>query len=131
MMRTAILCGTFAAVCLAPLSVSFAAGHGGMGGAPMGGFHSTMGGTMTSPTMTTSSTTTTTSTVRGPTSTGQPNQSCQAAGSQTPGNAANSPGSPFNTSGVAGTHYAGQQPQNSMNSASVAQYDVACTKGGR
>ena len=58
-------------------------------------------------------------------STGQPNQSCEAEPS-TPGNAANAPGSAFNPDGVAGTHYAGQQPQNSKNPKSVAQYDVAC-----
>jgi hypothetical protein len=57
--------------------------------------------------------------------TGQPNQSCQSEPS-TPGNSANAPGSAFNTSGVAGTHYAGQQPQNSNNPNSVSQYDVAC-----
>ena len=56
---------------------------------------------------------------------GQPNQSCQAEPS-TPGNAANAPGSAFNPNGNAGTHYAGQQPQNSKNPKSVAQYDVAC-----
>jgi hypothetical protein len=57
--------------------------------------------------------------------TGQPNQSCQAQPS-TPGNAASAPGSAFNTSGQAGTVYAGQQPQNSNNPNSVSQYDVAC-----
>jgi len=56
---------------------------------------------------------------------GQPNQSCQAEPS-TPGNSANAPGSAFNTSGVAGTVYAGTQPQNSNNPNSVSQYDVAC-----
>ncbi len=60
-----------------------------------------------------------------PTGTGQPNQSCQAVG-VTPGHAASAPGSAFNTSGKAGTVYAGQQPQNSNNSHSVSQYDVAC-----
>ena len=58
-------------------------------------------------------------------STGQPNQSCQAQPS-TPGNAASAPGSAFNTSGMAGTVYAGTQPQNSTNPNSVSQYDVAC-----
>ena len=57
--------------------------------------------------------------------TGQPNQSCQAT-TVTPGNAASAPGSAFNPSGKAGTVYAGQQPQNSKNPNSVAQYDVAC-----
>lgn len=56
---------------------------------------------------------------------GQPNQSCQSQ-STTPGNAASAPGSAFNPSGIAGTVYAGQQPQNSTNPKSVAQYDVAC-----
>ena len=56
---------------------------------------------------------------------GQPNQSCQAQPS-TPGNAATAPGSAFNTNGVAGTVYAGTQPQNSTNPNSVSQYDVAC-----
>jgi hypothetical protein len=61
--------------------------------------------------------------------TGQPNQSC---GSQlapnTPGNAASAPGSAFNPApGTAGMVYAGQQPRNSRNTASVSQYDVACS----
>ncbi len=55
----------------------------------------------------------------------QPNQSCQVS-LVTPGNAANAPGSAFNPNGVAGTVYAGQQPQNSGNPNSVSQYDVAC-----
>jgi hypothetical protein len=57
--------------------------------------------------------------------TGQPNQSCQSEPA-TPGNSASAPGSAFNPGGNAGTHYAGQQPQNSQNPNSVAQYDVAC-----
>ncbi len=60
-----------------------------------------------------------------PSGTGQPNQSCQAE-PLTPGNATSAPGSAFNTSGKAGTVYAGQQPQNSNNPNSVSQYDVAC-----
>jgi hypothetical protein len=63
-------------------------------------------------------------------STGQPNQSCQSQPS-TPGNAATAPGSAFNTNGVAGTHYAGTQPQNSTNPKSVSQYDVACFQVSR
>ncbi len=62
-----------------------------------------------------------------PPGTGQPSQSCQnPLNSTTPGNAASAPGSAFNTSGVAGTHYAGNAPQNSTNPNSVSQYDVAC-----
>ena len=58
---------------------------------------------------------------------GQPNQSCGSPGAtQTPGNAANAPGSAFNPNGQAGSVYAGQQPQNSQNPNSVSQYDVAC-----
>jgi hypothetical protein len=66
---------------------------------------------------------------------GQPGQSCQAVvanGGTEPGNAASAPGSPFNEpsatspGGTAGLHYAGNQPQNSKNPKSVAQYDVAC-----
>jgi hypothetical protein len=56
---------------------------------------------------------------------GQPNQSCQVAG-VTPGQSISAPGSAFNPTGVAGTVYAGQQPQNSGNPKAVSQYDVAC-----
>jgi hypothetical protein len=58
-------------------------------------------------------------------STGQPNQSCQSEPS-TPGSSASAPGSAFNPSGTAGSHYAGEQPQNSGNPSSVSQYDTAC-----
>ena len=58
---------------------------------------------------------------------GQPNQSCEVQPS-TPGNSANAPGSPFGPDGVSGSHYAGEQPQNSKNPKSVSQYDVACTQ---
>ena len=44
----------------------------------------------------------------------------------TPGNSSSAPGSAFNPDGNAGTHYAGEQPQNSRNTASVSQYDTAC-----
>jgi hypothetical protein len=59
---------------------------------------------------------------------GQPNQDCEALGT-TPGNSASAPGggSPFSGAGsTGGSHYAGSQQQNSRNSASVSQYDVAC-----
>jgi len=65
-----------------------------------------------------------------PNGTGQPNQSCQAQ-PLTPGNASSAPGSAFNTNGVAGTVYAGTQPQNSKNPNSVSQYDVACFQVSR
>lgn len=63
---------------------------------------------------------------------GQPNQSCQDinggnTGPSYPGRTTTAPGSAFNeTGGIAGSMYAGSQPQNSKNSASVSQYDVAC-----
>ena len=57
--------------------------------------------------------------------TGQPNASCQVT-TVTPGNAASAPGSAFNPGGTAGTVYAGQQAQNSVNPNAVSQYDVAC-----
>lgn len=56
---------------------------------------------------------------------GQPNQSCEDQPS-TPGHSADNSGSPFGPSGVSGTKYAGEQPQNSNNPKSVSQYDVAC-----
>lgn len=56
---------------------------------------------------------------------GQPNQSCQVT-TVTPGNAAAASGSAFNPNGMAGSVYAGTQPQNSNNPKSVSQYDVAC-----
>ena len=62
-----------------------------------------------------------------PVAAGQPNQDC-ANFPSTPGHAASAPGSAFNPGGKAGTVYAGQQPQNSKNPASVSQYDVACSK---
>jgi hypothetical protein len=64
---------------------------------------------------------------RGPAQTGQPNAECgSATAPNTPGAAANAPGSAFNPNGNAGQHYAGEQPQNSRNTASVSQYDSAC-----
>lgn len=64
---------------------------------------------------------------QGPSQTGQPNQTCGSdTAPNTPGNAASAPGSAFNPDGKAGTVYAGEQPQNSRNTASVSQYDVAC-----
>jgi hypothetical protein len=54
--------------------------------------------------------------------TGPPSQSCQnPATSTTPGNSANSPGSPFNPNGVSGGKY----------NAAKSQYDVACFQNSR
>ena len=60
-----------------------------------------------------------------PPGTGQPGQDCESIG-VTPGQAMSATGSAFNPNGVAPSHYAGQQPQNSNNPMSVSQYDVAC-----
>ena len=70
---------------------------------------------------------TTTTELRGPSKTGQPGVECGDPGAtRTPGRASSARGSAFNEEGVAGTKYAGEQPQNSRNTASVSQYDVAC-----
>jgi hypothetical protein len=63
-----------------------------------------------------------------PSGTGQPSQTCLSSTAlQEPGHAASAPGSAFNENGgVAGSVYAGTQPQNSKNPKSVSQYDVAC-----
>ncbi len=58
-----------------------------------------------------------------PGGTGQPGVECEDV---RPGHASEARGSAFNEDGVAGTHYAGEQPQNSQNPHSVSQYDVAC-----
>lgn len=81
----------------------------------------------------TSTTTATTTTLPSPT-TGQPNQSCQDinggnTGPSYPGNTTTAPGSAFNeTSGIAGSVYAGNQTVSQKSSISVSQYDVACEK---
>lgn len=63
-----------------------------------------------------------------PSGTGQPSQTCLMGNALSePGNAASAPGSAFNENGgIAGSMYAGSQPQNSSNPKSVSQYDVAC-----
>ena len=45
-----------------------------------------------------------------------------------PGQASSAPGSAFNEDGTGHAHYAGEQPQNTRNSASFSRYDVACSK---
>jgi hypothetical protein len=60
----------------------------------------------------------------------QPGVECDEF-SFTPGHSAMAPGSAFNEDGMADTVYAGEQPQNSNNVHSVAQYDVACEKVSR
>ena len=64
---------------------------------------------------------------------GQPGQDCEELILEglgaAPGQSGTAPGggSPFTgEDSTSGTHYAGSQPQNSRNTASVSQYDVAC-----
>jgi len=64
--------------------------------------------------------------MNGPSSTGQPGVECEDG--VPPGHASSAPGSAFNEDGKAGTRYAGEQPQNSRNTASVSQYDTACLR---
>ena len=65
---------------------------------------------------------------------GQPGQDCvdlvNSSQGAFPGHSTSAPGSAFNEDpgGTAGAHYAGEQPQNSRNSANSSQYDVACSK---
>jgi hypothetical protein len=61
--------------------------------------------------------------MNGPEQTGQPGVECEE---MRPGHSSTAPGSAFNEEGRAGTRYAGEQPQNSRNTASISQYDVAC-----
>ena len=65
-----------------------------------------------------------------PVTTGQPDEDCEAliasGTGADPGHSADSGHSAFG--GSAGDVYAGSQPQNSRNSASVSQYDVACSE---
>ena len=66
--------------------------------------------------------------------TGQPGLECpeeEGDPGTRPGHAQDARGSAFNPDGNAGTHYAGEQPQNSRNTASVSQYDTACFGGPR
>jgi len=64
--------------------------------------------------------------MNGPTTTGQPGVECEDG--VPPGNASSARGSAFNEEGVAHQHYAGEQPQNSRNTASSSQYDTACLR---
>ncbi len=122
MTRSPILAGTLAALLILP-AAAFAG--------PRGGGAATGAPTMSAPTTAAGSAVNTSASA--PVAKGQPNQSCQAAGSATPGNAGSpsNTGSPFSPNGQSGTVYAGQQPQTQNNPVTNSQYDVACTKGGR
>jgi hypothetical protein len=70
------------------------------------------------------------------TAAGQPSQDCldliMSGEGAFPGNSSSSPGAPFNeVNGKSGAMYAGSQPQNSRNTASVSQYDIACANQAR
>ena len=62
--------------------------------------------------------------------TGQPNCSCESTPSP-PGHASEARGSAFSPTGTAGTHYAGTQMQNTINTKTFSQYDVACFQQSR
>jgi hypothetical protein len=71
-----------------------------------------------------------------PVAAGQPGQDCvslvsdQSQSFSFPGHSTTAPGSAFNEDpgGTAGKHYAGEQPNNTINAATSSQYDVACQK---
>jgi hypothetical protein len=114
MMNAKILMIGAVALAVAPAIAS--AAPGGNGSTNGAGFNHTNGPTVT---------------------TGQPGADCVAlvdsGNGSFPGHSTTAPGSAFNEDpgGVAGSKYAGEQPQNSRNSASVSQYDVACLHGTR
>jgi hypothetical protein len=114
-MKRLPICTTIAALCLFVSANAIAASPTGTGHLNRASVTQTLPSHTSQPT------------TLGPSRTGQPNQSCgSATAPNTPGNAAQAPGSAFNPDGRAGTVYAGEQPQNSRNTASVSQYDVAC-----
>ena len=123
-MKNAVTTLALGAMLLVSANVAaMAAGHGqgsmgaDHGQAPMGAASSSAAPGQTIPT-----------TTRSPAHvTGQPSQECgSATAPNRPGHAATAPGSAFNPDGKAGSVYAGEQPQNSRNTASVSQYDTAC-----
>ena len=122
MRKISILLGAVA-IALSP-GASLARPGGGGGGMGQGAAMSQ--GHMNQPTMSTSQGSTRGAGwdhLNGPTKTGQPSVECEET---RPGHSSTAPGSAFNEDGKAGTRYAGEQPQNSRNTASVSQYDVAC-----
>ena len=121
------LCISSAAFAAAPSASPRAGGSFGNHASQPGAMAQTQKGTST--TTTAPSSTAKSTTTRGPSTTGQPNQSCEDLGNQ-PGRSMSAPGSAFNPNGTAGGVYAGEQPQNSRNTASVSQYDVACARPG-
>lgn len=127
MKRTAISTTAAAACASLSLAAFAAAPHSSAGTDHSTATKPAQSAAAPAPKTTTAAPAATTTTTRGPTTTGQPNQSCEDLGNQ-PGQSMSAPGSAFNPDGTAGTKYAGEQPQNSRNSASVSQYDVACAR---
>ena len=132
-MRYATLFLTVGALALAaPASITFAAGGHGGGGGGGGAAHAPATTPAAQPTTGTPAPQSdrgapTQDTQVGPDQTGQPGEECGEDGAlNRPGHAEDARGSAFNEDGVAGEHYAGEQPQNSKNTASVSQYDTAC-----
>jgi hypothetical protein len=117
----AILASLAAVAVAATAPASSASGHGAQA-------HATQ--PSTAPATSSTQTQPTTTAMRGPSKTGQPGKGCEDLGNQ-PGRSMSAPGSAFNPDGKAGSVYAGEQPQNSRNTASVSQYDTACARPAR
>ncbi len=126
-MKSPVITAAIASMSLALGTQAYAASHAAAPTMPSSS--KSQATTQPSTTVASAQTKQSSTTQRGPTSTGQPNQDCETLGNQ-PGNSMSAPGSAFNPDGTAGTKYAGQQPQNSRNTASVSQYDVACARPG-
>lgn len=115
-MKSLITCVAISVLSVAMSTGTYAAGRGGSAGAMQNSTAPTPATHKGQP-----------STLGPAHATGQPNQSCETT-PNTPGNSSSAPGSAFNPAGKAGSVYAGEQPQNSRNSVSVSQYDVACAR---
>ena len=116
-MNKSMLLMVAGSVAVSPSAILAKPGHGGGAG---------QGATMSQPTIHTSQGSTHGAGwdhMNGPSHTGQPGVECEEV---RPGRASSAPGSAFNEDGKAGTRYAGEQPQNSRNTAAISQYDVAC-----
>ena len=135
------------AIAIAPAMTLAAPPGGGGGGAAMHGPMTSAPSTqhtMPSTTATTTTTHTAPATPNSPTgngggynhmnspqhATGQPSQECEelieSGEGSFPGQSGANGSSAFG--GTAGDQYAGSQPQNSRNTASVSQYDTACAR---
>jgi len=128
MKRTIMLLASAGALAFSPaMAAPGGGGHGGGGGAANHGINATTTVTPNSPTGNGGGYNHSNMPQH---ETGQPMKSCEtliASGmGSAPGKAAENGHSAFG--GTAGDKYAGSQPQNSRNTASVSQYDTACAR---